>query len=429
VRFEPKPPNDFRQFIDTYFERCRAVCSKLVAIAGKWTSADLIPGLSDFDTRFIFADDTTIEEWIDMSIAVGKVHTHLAKEFPHWARILEHLPGLNLTWAEMIDPRTYYPEFRQWTYYRGDGEIIDSIQAHLTERPWGRRDELFHLKKFATYFGPYRRGIDPAVNIGKWENKYPLHSRFLHYFAPPVQSALSIIRRQGICGKLDALRCAGQVFPHPEVIELTLEAVDRHYEIPEYYQEPNLTEIERALATYLQDACGRLAGQVTLIDLGPGDTPEQLKRKIAAIAVDPRERFFEGAKFCRFMKGRLLFYAEEISWFDTTWLIHNELGRIVNNFYDQPLTTFALARFGEKVSAAQALDRLRGDILPAEICDGVNRFVHVSQAPLPNGQEKNRARQVADVFEPVQIMLETLGAELNRIEVDEHQTKMTTKWG
>jgi Spy/CpxP family protein refolding chaperone len=100
VSFAAKPDNDFRLFIDTYFERCRAECPKLAAIAGKWTFEDLIPGLSDFDTRFIFTDGVTVEEWIRMSSAVGRVHTNLAKESPRWARILEHLPGLNLTQAQ-----------------------------------------------------------------------------------------------------------------------------------------------------------------------------------------------------------------------------------------------------------------------------------------------------------------------------------------
>ena len=69
MRFEPAPENDFGRFIEVYFERCRAVCPKLAAIAGKWTFEDLIPGLSDFDTRLIFADDTRVEEWIEMSFA------------------------------------------------------------------------------------------------------------------------------------------------------------------------------------------------------------------------------------------------------------------------------------------------------------------------------------------------------------------------
>ena len=415
MKFEPKPENDFRLFITTYFERCRADCPKLAAIAGKWTFEDLIPGLSDFDTRFIFSDDVTVDDWIRMSSAVGRVHTSLAKESPRWARILEHLPGLNLTQAEMADPRTYYPEYQQWTYYQGDPKVLAATGACLERKPWGRRDESFHLRKFATYFGPYLRGIDPPVNIGRWENKYPLHSRFMHYFTPPVQSALSVVRQKGRRGKLAALREAKDVFPHPEVIDLVLEAVDRHYEIPEYYEEPRLTEIERTLERYLNDAYACLAGHVSLIEIDPADTPARLKEKIAAVAVDPRERFFEGAKFSRFMKGRLFFYAEDILWFDSAWLIRNELGRIVNNFYRQPLKTFALARFGEEIAPELTLDRLRGGVLPPSVCDGVREFVRTAEPTLSAGEEKARARRVAGVFDPVLVMLETLGAELIRM--------------
>ncbi len=411
--FEPKPANDFRLFIETYFERCRAECPKLAAIAGKWTFEDLIPGLSDFDTRFIFSDGVTVEDWMRMSTAVGRVHTSLAKEYPRWARILEHLPGLNLTRAEMLDPRTYYPEAQQWTYYLGDRDVLEATEGYLAAKPWTPRDESFHLRKFSAYFGPYLRGIDPPVNIGPWENKYPLHSRFMHYFTPAVQSALSLVRRRGQRGKLEALRGAKSVFPHPGVIDLVLEAVDRHYEIPGYYEEPRLTEIEHALEDYLRDAYAVLGEHSSLIRIDPADSPASLKHKLAAVAVDPGERFFEGAKFSRFMKGRLLFYAEEILWFDAAWLIRNELGRIVNNFYTLPLETFALARFGEKIPPETALERLRGRILPPGVCDGVGEFVRTARAPFEPGEEKAVARRVAGVFDPVLITLEALGAELN----------------
>jgi len=412
VKFEPRPANDFEHFIDTYFARCSAVCPKLRGIAGKWTFEDLLPGLSDFDTRLIFADDVTVPEWAEMSIAVGQVHADLAVECPQWARILEHLPGLNLTHAEMIDPVTYYPEFQQWTFYRGDDGVLNSIRKFLAGKTWGARDELFFLKKLAVYYGPYLRGIDPAVNLGKWESKYPLHSRFMHYFTPPVQSAVSIVKRQGVAGKFAALRAARELFPRPEVIDMILDAVDRHYETPEYYREPKLTEIERELEDYLRDVYATLANHVTLIEVTPPDTPARLRTRVGAVPVDPAEQFFEGAKFSRFMKGRLLFYSTDIAWFETTWLIRNELGRIVANFYEKPLKTFGLVRLGQEMSPEAVLDRVRGDLLPADVCDTAKQFASLAGAPIPDGAEKQRAREVADVFEPVQMMVEVLGTEL-----------------
>jgi len=412
MKFEPKPDSTFPEFIDTYYEHCRVACPKLLAIAGKWTFDDLIPGLSDFDTRFIFEDDTTVDDWINMSLEVGQVHTKLAQQRPEWARILEHLPGLDLTHSEVIDPAFYYPEFQQWTYYKGDGAVLQSITGYLEGKPWNKRDELFFLKKFALYCGPYIRGIDPPVNMGKWESKYPLHSRFMHYFTPPAQAAVSIMQQHGQRGKFEALRKAREMFGHPEVIDMILDSVERHYEIPEYYQEPKITEIDRDLENYLQDAYATLADKVTLMEISSADSPTDIKAKVKAIPVDPVERFFEGIRFCRFMKGRLLFYATDIAWFDTKWLIHNELNRMVGNFCELPLVSFGAIRFGEQLTPEQVLDRLSGNLLTPEICQAVKDFMRICGAPVTDGQEKARAKEVADVFEPVQIMVETLSEEM-----------------
>ena len=412
MRFEPPPENCFLEVIDTYFQRCKAVCPKLRAIAGKWRFEDLIPGLSDFDTRLIFADDTGVEDWMAMSLAVGMVHTELARERPEWARILEHLPGLNLTEGEILNPAFYYPEFKQWTYYQGDEQVLKSIGSYLANKAWTKRDELFHLKKFATYYGPYIRGIDPPINLGSYESKYALHSRFMHYFNPPMQAAVSLALGRTIQGKQEALRLSRDIFPNSEVIDMILGAVDKHYEIPEYYCEPRLYEIEQALERYLQGAYAALADSVSLIQVERGDTPEQLKARIAAVPIDPVESFFSGVKFSRFMKGRLLFYATPILWFDSTLLIHVELRRIGQLFVEQPLVAFGIARYGRKCSGEDVLKRLRGEILSPETCDGVLNFVRVVSEPTPEGKEREQALEAADSFDAVQMMVETLSKEI-----------------
>jgi len=413
VKFEPKPSNTFNAFIDAYFSRCAARFPKLRGLAGKWTFDDLIPGLSDFDTRLIFSDDVTPCEWAQMSIAVGEIHTQLAGERREWARILEHLPGLNLKTAEMLDPVFYYPEFRQWTYYRGDASVLNRIRGYLEEKPWEVRDELFHLKKFATYYGPYCRGIDPPVNMGPWESKYPLHSRYMHYFTPPVQAAMSIVRRQGVCGKMEALQGARETFPNPDVIDRVLDAVEQHYELEVDYEEPRLTGIERQLDDYLRGVYAFLADYVTLIEVDPSDSPAQLKARVAAIPVDPVERFYEGAKFSRFMKGRLLFYATDIPWFDTTWIIRNEIVRMKKNFYETPLTTYGQVFYADAPPSATVLDRLaRKGTLSSETCSAVRQLAVLLDTSYADEDRRERARQIAELFEPAQLMLEILGAEL-----------------
>ena len=281
--FTPRPENDFRRFIDTYYTRCRAACPKIRAIVGKWEFEDLIPGLSDFDSRLIVDDSATIDDWAQMSLAVGSVHTELAREEPEWARILEHLPGLSLTIAEAAHSATYYPEFRQWTFYLGNPQVKARIEPCLNGRHWTTRDELFHLKKIAAYYGPYQRGIDPPINLGRWESKYPLHSRLMHYFAPPVQAAVSLAAGRTVRSKLESLRMAREIFPHPQVIDMVLDAVARHYEIPHLYDDPCLARLERELESYLQAAWACLEPYVTLIEIDASDSQRDIRRKVAAV--------------------------------------------------------------------------------------------------------------------------------------------------
>ena len=399
--FAPKPPNDFNAFIETYFDRCRALSPKIRVIAGKWRFDDLIPGLSDFDTRFVVSDDTTVADWSEMSLAVGEVHSKLAQERPHWARNLEHLPGVNVTISELTDPLFYYPEFPQWTYYHGDAAVLTRISDYLAAKPWTARDELFHLKRFATYYGPYIRGIDPAVNMGKWESKYPLHSRYMHYFTPPVQAAVSLMRKRGVRGKLEALTAARDIFPNPSVIDRVFDALAKHYEIPGDYADDALARIESQLDAYLRDVYAALEGHLTLFKVDAADTPAKLRERVNALPVDPVETFFDGVKFARFMKGRLLFYAQDIPWFDSIWLIRNELGRIVSGFFEKPLSAYGLARWQTKMPARDVLAKVRGEIVADADAAGILRFVDLASKPLEPGREKRAARDIAEIYDAV----------------------------
>src|SRR6266852_403520 len=190
MRFAPRPENDFAEYIRTYYRECRFRFDRIEGMAGKWMFRDLVPGMSDFDTRFIVRDDMTLDDWCRMSSTIGEAHLALCRKYPAWARNLEHLPGINLTWSELMAERSYYPEFLQWTYYHSDyPERISAALDHFARRPWDTKDEYFQLKKFCLYYGRYNRTIDPPVNLGTQANKYPLHSRLMHYFSPPVMSA------------------------------------------------------------------------------------------------------------------------------------------------------------------------------------------------------------------------------------------------
>ncbi|MCX5662166.1 MAG: hypothetical protein NTW19_21015 [Planctomycetota bacterium] len=412
--FAPRPLDDFDEFMAVYFDACRARCPQLRVIGGKWAREDLIPGMSDFDTRFIAAAGTRAREWAEISVGVGAVHAQLARSHPRWARILEHLPGINLAADEVVDPRAYYPEFPQWTFYSGDRAVIEATESALAARPWGVEDEAFHLKKLAAYFGPYQRGIDPPINMGRFESKYPLHSRYMHYFAPAVQAGVSLAQRRACRGKLEALRLARNLFPRPEVIDQIFDAVDRHYEVPADYAEPRLTRIERDLEAYLAAMYASLGGRgrVTLIEVDPADDVARLKAKTAKIAVDPRVTFFDSVRFVRLMQGRLQFYAQVIPGFDSAWLVRNELGRMGGMFFETPLRLYGQLRFGEKLAPAEVLGRLRGNVLSVADADGFARFGREALTPIAPGQERQRAAAVAATYEPVLRVLEVIGDDL-----------------
>ncbi len=400
MKFAPKPENDFRRFYELYYAECRKRFPRIAAIAAKWRFEDLIPGLSDFDTRFIVQDGMTVQDWCDMSEVVGQVHLDMCIRYPHWARNLEHLPGINLTWAELTTPATYYPEYPQWTFYdTADPPRLVEAQRYLRERAWSAQDEFFHLKKFCLFYGRYNRTIDPAVNLGPYENKYPLHSRFMHYFCPPLQSALCILLKRPVAGKMETARLACKMFAEPVFKEM-LATVERHYEVPGLYVEPALTQLEDRLEAALEMLRRRLAPELTLIPKAQEKGITEWKAALNAAPISPVMRVFDAARFCRLMKGRLRFYGRAPAHFDSIWPIENELLRFKRNFFDVPFGICWEAQTGEKVKEpVNVLDRIAEGLFTPEELRCTREFVRLTPGHWEAGRQKQIALEIADVFD------------------------------
>jgi hypothetical protein len=415
LKFAPSPENIFQAFIREYFERAKKACPRIEGISGKWEFEDLIPGMSDFDTRFFFSDETTAEEWPEISRAVGRIHTWICREYPERARILEHLPGINLGWNEAFDPLCYSPEYHQWNIYHAPLEKADRFENYLSQRPWDTSDELFNLKKFALYYTPYDREIDPPINLHEFESKYPLHSRFMHYFCPPLQSLVSLRLKKMVRGKLEAFRLAHELFPNPQVIDRALKAIDSHYEIPSWYEEPEISVIEEELFRYLQEAYRTVYPEITLIEAAPADNSQELKKKLGNAQVRVLDTLFDGIKFSRLMMGRLYFYAEEIPHFESLWLIRNELGRDRRMLYENTFSAFGFIVWGERLSPDDALERCRSEFLSSsEICD-VRSYAESFGKSYDDSSIKRLAADIANTMGPFQVVLEKLGAIGRRI--------------
>jgi len=309
---EPLPPNDFGEFIQTYYNECRSRMPEIEAIAGKWASEHLLPGMSDFHTRFICSNSMTADDWCQMSMRVGQIHLDLCEKYPKWARILEHLPGINLTWDELTDEVTYYSEYKQWTFYHSSKpQLPKQAREKIAHRPWDMKDDYFHLNKCLLYYEPYDRAIDPAVNLGPYENRYSLHSRLMHYFTPPLQSAVSILQQEPIRGKMQTLRLARSLFPGTNIFDDVIEIIQQYYEVPQLYEEPILSKLEGRLFDGLKLVASRLAQAITILPNARNTAPEDWKVSFKQISVDPSLAIFDKAKFARLMKGRLYFYTHK----------------------------------------------------------------------------------------------------------------------
>jgi len=399
--FAPAPINDFAEYIDRYFAECRARFPRIECVAGKWKFEDLIPGMSDFDTRFIVQDGMTVKDWCDMSAAVGQVHLDLCRREPHWARNLEHLPGVNLCWSELADPASWYPEYAQWSYYKStDPTALEAAQAYLTRRVWGENDEYFHLKKFCLYYGRYDRRIDPAINLGPFESKYPLHSRFMHYFCPPLQSALCLIERRPICGKMESVRLARRLFPKEPVYAEMEQVIARHYEVRELYEEPELSRLEDRLESALARLKEAVAERVTLIPEARNAGIAQWREALKRVRIDPALVIFDNAKFSRLMKGRLTFYGSAPAHFDTAWVIENELRRMRQNFFVVPFGVFWRLHAREEVKEPlEVLPRLCPQFLTAEEVRCTQELNRLLMGPRPVERLRPIALELAAVFD------------------------------
>jgi len=411
LRFTPKPANDFPEFIETYFLRCQAECPEIEGSAGKWKFEDLIPRLSDFDTRFLTRGGLGAEDWNRISMAVGKVHFQLALERPEWARTLEHLPGVNLMWDELFAPRNYYTEFCQWTFYQGPADKIQQATEHFSDRTWSDQDVAYHWKRIALYYDRYSRTIDPPINLGEFESKYPLHSRCMHYLAPPLHSAVCLHDRRTAPGKMDTFRRAETIFPQRAVMESVRDAISRHYEIPSWYEEPEITRLDARLETYLREAINVLLERDPSFDCPRDPRPAQLRTAVGRLpATAPLAALFENVKFARFMKGRLWFFGQEIDWFDSLPLIQIELGRIRKNFLVTPLEIFSAQILGEKRSWNEVVDALTGQEISAEEAAVFRKFHALADPTLPKSEYKKRALEIADIFSPFLTALEKISS-------------------
>ena len=297
----------------------------VVALVAKWDSADLVPGLSDMDFRVVCDDRTTVEDWVEIDRIAGRLHLEMVRANPQWNRINEHTAGLALTVSEALDGDGGNPERALWSLWWGSEEWFHRLKAEGMARDFNATDERYHLSKFLSYYSPYIHGIDPPINLGRFEPKYPLHSRCWHYFAPPVLSAAAILARKNFAGKragLSWLRDNGYVV---EQVEAVFQQLDAHYETPEQTDAARLRAFEDLLFAGFKELYPLVVESVEYLDIDRSLQPAELRQQLASLAGDPLAALTEGVRYARIRAGRYYFLANAPDHFDARRLIYYEL--------------------------------------------------------------------------------------------------------
>jgi len=299
--------------------------SHFVALVGKWSRSDLVPGLSDMDFRIICDGQTTPADWVQIDRVMGQIHLEMVRAHPEWNRINEHTAGAAMTVEEVMDPRFYNPEYAVWDLWWGASDWFDQLQHHVAARPFGYSDEHAHLLRFLTYYSPYIHGIDPPHNLGEFTDKYALHSRCWHYFAPPILSAVCLLARKKFPGKRQGftwLRDNGFIV---EQIDAVLAQVEAHYERAELNDPKRLAAFEKFLFTAFEQLYEPLCTSIREVPLELPASPAELKRQLAVSRPEPLEMLMDLVRWARTRAGRYYFYLNAPDHFAAGELMHTEL--------------------------------------------------------------------------------------------------------
>ena len=347
----------FQEVADLVGSAFKKQCPHFIALAGKWASVDLVPGLSDMDFRVICDEQTTVDDWIHIDHVMGRSLLEIASNNPQWNRINEHTAGAGMTVSEMMDDRFYNPEYSVLDIWYGERNWLDKLKSDVAARPFGYFDEYTHFLRFLTYYSPYIHGIDPPINPGCFEPKYALHSRCWHYFAPPMMSAACILAGRKFLGKRDSLTWLCQNGHAAEQVRAVLGQVEAHYETPELDDPDHLGDFENFLFEAFKELYPRICESIRFLEIDFLLEPSEIKKQLRDNHSRPLQMLMDNLRWARTRAGRYFFYLNAPRHYSATHQLKGEL------IWVRKLTgpTFDIIRYflGELgLGPAQCLERL-----------------------------------------------------------------------
>jgi len=406
-------PREFFELAEVYSQRVAEAVPGFVATVAKWRPEDLIPGLSDIDTRIV-CEEMSPGEWMAFDEVVCQVHLDLVRERPEWSRKLEHEPGFCLTPAEAFDPSLYQAEMAHWSFYYGDQDFIFRVREYMRERSWEVRDELHHLKRWLMFWGPYNREIDPPINIApSIEPKYALHSRAMHYFVPSLQAAISLLNRSTVHGKREALYRWLERLPDERVLHETAHMLEVHYNVPALYDNAELFAYEDRCYAFLRRIAPEVLETVTAVELPFSSTLDEamaaLRKSLAALALKPLTTLYDGLRGSRARRARYYLYLDAPEHFATEWLVQNEVGFLQRNFTRHTWRAYAALRWNDPdMPLSQLLSRAQPEPLaPAEATLVADMFAIAGRSKDPS-RARQALREAADCYGDYYVVLDKI---------------------
>jgi hypothetical protein len=401
--------NAFQEFAHCLYEETKKAVPQFSSLWAKWDREDLIPFLSDFDSRLVCRSGMMPEHWVELDRVTGELHLDITRRHPEWARILEHTPGVTVTHEEVLDESLFHPETQQWSLYLGDHEWYPVVEDYHQTRVWGRRHEFYFLKRFLYFYGPYIHGIDPPINLGQYEHKYALHSRFWHYFVPALQAALSLVERRSVRGKFETLDGWLEHFPAEPILLKVQAGVQAHYEMPELTDQAALLKLEEDLHLFLQKVMEVVKESITIVDTrGPIDI-RRYKQEMQETPVDPMMIIYDGVRFSRIRKGRYYFYLNSPDFFSADRLVASEIKWLQDYFTEPLFKAYGKLRLGQSNYDLEGiLGDLRGRLIVEQEEMLIRKVFGLSFDSQSKGQERRVLESLMAVYQDYHIILEHL---------------------
>ena len=413
----PFGQEEFDRFCEDYYRPIVSSHPHIETVVSKWPRETLIPDFSDFDGRLIASDDIDRSTWPAVDDLCGRIHRDLIVRHPEWLRILEHTPGIAITWSEIYDEALYQPETHHWGFFLGNEEEFMRLRNWLDSREWEERDEYYYLNRFFYYYSPYIHGIDPPTNMGNLADRYAVHSRILHYCVPALQAALSLIRKKPVRGKMETIAGWMELRPSDGIFEDFITKIRCRYRCEEAEDDAKMLRLEEECWKRLQIAMAELPAVVDVIDMKDGAGFEAWKERLATFPENPLMTIFNGVRFARIRKGRYWCYLNVPDHFDVSWLIPNEFTWLRRWFTESIFRCYGRLKCGEdRATLETVLEAMQPDVTDAEGAAAVREVFRIAFADCPKGSEGEPLRTVMDVFPRYEGVLESLLEDSLRIQ-------------